>query len=137
MKILILFAFYLSSANLIFGQKKEKSFINKVDKLNQCQGYWKVYIPAGSADRLNNIQEGVYFNNKKIGVWITKTNKGEILKEDIYYDTLFYKVEEREYYLSHNIKSTGYMLASPFKDSTIIYDIIKKKKLKCIVGQCS
>jgi antitoxin component YwqK of YwqJK toxin-antitoxin module len=110
--------------NSLFCQK-----INQMDRQNRRQGYWKVYLPS-QADLKNNVREGFYFNNKLIGVWTIKTANGDILEEEIFYDTLTYKVQENKYFLNHNLRSSGFTTSVPYADSLLVIDPKHKKATK-------
>jgi antitoxin component YwqK of YwqJK toxin-antitoxin module len=124
---------FLSISNLIvFSQTSlNKSNINKTDKRGLNQGFWKISMPDGMGHN-SNFLEGFFYNNKKIGVWVHKNYKGMVFKEEIYFDTSLHKVQVNEFYVSGNIKSSGY-LYSVHKTDTVIVPKTKSSKEKIIL----
>lgn len=121
-KYYLILALCLILFNNVFAQT-----INKADKFGRRQGYWKIYLPS-FADKRNDTREGFYYNDKLIGVWQVKNSNGEILKEEIFYDTTQSKMQEIKHFLNGNVQSSGFLIARPHVDSIRIFDPKVKKE---------
>lgn len=110
---------------LIFWIKSPSQTISKnynmVDSQNLRQGYWIDPIPFEGGHRVGTLS-GIYYNNKKVGVWNLRTPNGIIEKQFIYYDTLEHEVQYNEYYENRNFKSTGFKYPVAKKDTVFAYN---------------
>jgi antitoxin component YwqK of YwqJK toxin-antitoxin module len=130
-KIFILFCTIFSLYSTAYSQhikrgvkhskNSKRSDINRIDRNGHYQGFWKFAMPD-TMGHTSNVLEGIYFNDKKVGVWALKNYKGIVLREEIYYDTFQHKVQLNEYYYNGNFKSSGFMYPVNQKDSITVYD---------------
>lgn len=131
MKILIGVVIYLFSGSYLYSQqpiqnkiskvKHNSAVINFTDKRGLRQGYWKISMPDHMG-HTSNILSGFYYNGKKIGVWTLSNYSGQVIHNEIYYDTSGYKVEFKEYHLNGQLKSTGFYFRVYQRDTISIFD---------------
>ena len=107
LNILSLLLFY---PFISFPQKSvaEKNFteyqINDTDINGLKQGYWRSYMALMHEGRRNIVYEGMYYNDKQVGVWRKITYTGFVCEIEIFYDTLEFLAERILYYPDGKIK---------------------------------
>mgnify|MGYP003537914774 FL=1 len=129
LNILSLLLFY---PFISFPQKSvaEKNFteyqINDTDINGLKQGYWRSYMALMHVGRRNIVYEGMYYNDKQVGVWRKITYTGFVCEIEIFYDTLEFLAERILYYPDGKIKAKGYVSSLPVNDTVFVYDEEKK-----------
>lgn len=103
--------------NILTGQ--DSNHENKIDSIGQKQGFWKINLPYPQRNTFCTY-EGIFFNDKYVGVWQKKFQGKETVEIEIFYDTLELDAERLLFYSNGSKKGGGKISLRPFNDTIFI-----------------
>lgn len=142
LRIFILISILLIQLDL-FAQKKRKAIsMSSVNKMNFTdskglrQGFWILPLPETMKHKVN-YQEGLYYNNKMVGVWYKRHGDRQAYEMRIFYDTSEYVVEHFAYHENSQVGEHGFYYYCPLGyNDTINYSDATTKQKKQLILEC-